>query len=29
MKEDGVSDEEIKKMHPEVSDEDLKEENYK
>ena len=25
MKEDGVSDEEIKKMHPEVSDEDLKE----
>ena len=28
MKEDGVSDEEIKKMHPEVSDEDLKEESY-
>ena len=25
MKEDGVSDEEIKKMHPEVTDEDLKE----
>jgi major membrane immunogen (membrane-anchored lipoprotein) len=25
MKEDGVSDEEIKKMHPEVSDEDLNE----
>jgi uncharacterized metal-binding protein len=30
MKDDGASDEEIKKMHPEVSDEDLKEEeNYK